>query len=107
MFDKKNSDEKQILCGCGSITEAQADALVKKVSDMNGIPDYFVNGVAAGLYFACLESGNMRGTTIEKFVQNAHDAYIDEAATKMVDKLVARTICGMGGVMNVEVRRTA
>lgn len=104
MFDEKNSGEKQILCGCGSITEAQADALGKKVFDMKGIPDYFATGVAAGLYFACLESGNMRGTTIEEFVGNAHDAYVDEAATRMVDKLVARKICGMGGVMKVEVR---
>lgn len=104
MFDKKTGDEKQILCGCGSITEAQADALMKKVSSMEGIPDYFVNGVAVGLYFACLESGDMRGTTIEDFVRNAHDAYIAEAATQMVDKLVARKVCGMGGVMKVEVR---
>lgn len=104
MFDKKTSDEKQIVCGCGSITEAQADALVKKVAGMNGIPDYFVNGVAAGLYFACLESGDMRGTTIEEFVQNAHDAYIDGEVGAMLDKLVARKICGMGGVMKVEVR---
>ena len=104
MFDKKNSDEKQILCGCGSITEEQADALVKEVHDMNGIPDYFVNGVAAGLYFACLESGDMRGTTIEEFVRNAHDAYIDEAATQLVDEIASRKIFSMGGVMKVEVR---
>ena len=51
MFDKKTGDEKQILCGCGSITEAQADALMKKVSSMEGIPDYFANGVAVGLFF--------------------------------------------------------
>ena len=104
MFDKKTGDEKQILCGCGSITEAQADALMKKVSSMEGIPDYFANGVAVGLFFVCLESGDMRGTTIEEFVRNAHDAYINEAATQLVDKIASRKIFSMGGVMKVEVR---
>ena len=101
MFDKKTGDEKQILCGCGSITEAQADALMKKVSSMEGIPDYFANGVAVGLFFVCLESGDMR---IEEFVRNAHDAYINEAATQLVDEIASRKIFSMGGVMKVEVR---
>lgn len=96
MFDSKSNDNEKTVCGCGSITEAQADALMKRVSGMSGIPDYFVNGVAAGLYFACLESGDMRGTTIEEFVQNAHDVYID--------KLVARKMHDLGGVLKVEVR---
>ncbi|MEG0792053.1 MAG: hypothetical protein RSG23_10545 [Gordonibacter sp.] len=103
--DNKKSEEKQALCGCGSITEAQADALIKKVSSMEGIPNYFANGVAVGMYFASLESGNMRGTTIEEFVQNAHDAYIAGAAENMVDNLVARKVHGMGGILKVEVRR--
>lgn len=104
MFDSKSNDNEKAVCGCGSITEAQADALMKRVSGMNGIPDYFVNGIAVGLYFACIESGDMRGTTIEEFVQNAHDAYIGEAAAQMVDKLVARKMHDLGGVLKVEVR---
>ena len=104
MFDNKKAEEQQIVCGCGSITEAEADALVEKIVDMNGIPDYFATGVAAGLYFASLENSDMRGATIEDFVRNAHEAYINEAAVKMVDKLVARKMRDMGGVLKVEVR---
>ena len=46
----------------------------------------------------------MRGTTIEEFVRNAHDAYINEAATQLVDEIASRKIFSMGGVMKVEVR---
>lgn len=103
MFDNKKAGEQEIVCGCGSITEEQADALVEKIVDMNGIPDYFATGVAAGLYFASLENSDMRGATIEDFVRNAHDAYIDKMMARLVDKLVVGKIKDMGGVLKVEV----
>lgn len=106
MFDNKNSEssenEHAALSGCGKLDEKTADALLDELRTIESVPDYFLKGVMAGLYFIAIESGEMGGKSIEEYVTNAHTGFIDSYAHSLVDSMTMNAI-GIGG-MTIKVR---